>query len=177
VVGYTSFLFHFKLSRQKATAYFGVLLALALALSWLEQFLLPLLALPPGVKPGLSNIPVMLAAGWFGPGAGLLLAMGKAVFAGATRGLTAMLLSGAGGLPSALATGFLLRKPHKQLGNPGIGIVGAITHNAAQLGAAAVLMRTASVFYATPVLLLASVLSGVLTGSLLSVLRKRFYKL
>jgi len=165
---------------QKA-AYFGVLSALALALSWAESFLAPLLNLPMGIKPGLSNIAVMVAGSTLGLPAGLAVAAAKAMFAGVTRGLTAMLLSAAGGLVSALLVGILLqinknsakRGATPQVSETGIGMLGGVTHNLCQLGAAALLTRTAGIYWLAPLLIVSGLLSGAVTGTLVKLLRKK----
>ena len=160
---------------QKA-AYFGILSALALALSWAEQFIAPLLRLPLGAKPGLSNIAVMVASASLGLPAGIAVAVAKAVFAGLTRGLTAMLLSGAGGILSATVVGWLLklRITHYALriSEVGIGILGGVTHNLAQLACAMLLMRSPGVFMAAPLLIVFGVLAGAVTGTLVRLVRK-----
>ena len=48
-------------SRAKEVALTGMLFALAIALSWLESCLTPILGLIPALKLGLSNIVVMYA--------------------------------------------------------------------------------------------------------------------
>ena len=161
---------------QKAASW-GVLSALALALSWAESTLAPFLNLPMGVKPGLSNIAVMMASAVLGLPAGLAVAAAKAVFAGLTRGLTAMLLSGVGGIVSALLVGLLLRcrggqQATRYLSEIGIGMLGGAAHNIAQLAVAALIMRTPGVFWAAPVLLLCGALAGAVTGTAVKYLRK-----
>ena len=71
--------------------------ALAIVLSALENLIPPLPMMPPGAKLGLSNIVTMFAAGTFGLIPALAIALLKALFAGATRGVTALLMSLAGG--------------------------------------------------------------------------------
>ena len=165
-----------RLTPPQAAAYWGVLSALALALSWAESFLAPMLNLPMGVKPGLSNIAVMMAAAVLGLPAGLAVAAAKAVFAGITRGLTAMLLSGAGGIVSALLVGVLLKFSIQHsafsIGEIGIGMLGGTAHNLAQLGAAALLMKAPGVFWAAPWLIACGALAGAVTGTAVKYLRK-----
>lgn len=67
----------------------GLLFALALILSFLEGLLPPVPFLPPGVKPGLSNIVTMYCLLYLGAGQALLLAVLKAGVACITRGITA----------------------------------------------------------------------------------------
>ena len=166
-----------RLTPPQKAAFWGVLSALALALSWAESFLAPFLNLPMGVKPGLSNIAVMMASNLLGLPAGLAVAAAKAVFAGLTRGLTAMLLSGVGGIVSALLVGVLLRRGGGQqaarsLSEIGIGMLGGAAHNMAQLAVAALLMRTQGVLWAAPWLLLCGALAGAVTGTAVKLLRK-----
>ncbi|MDR3313420.1 MAG: Gx transporter family protein [Oscillospiraceae bacterium] len=162
------------ISARSKVAYWGVFAALALALSFAESWVAPLLQLPLGVKPGLSNIAVMLAAGVLGLPAGLAVALAKALFAGFTRGLTALLLSGAGGLCSALLVGLLLRRGHRQAQKQtktgvtatGVGILGGVTHNLAQLALAALLTQTPGVFWLLPQMIVCGVIAGAVTGTL-----------
>lgn len=139
--------------------------ALALALSALETLIPPLPMLPPGAKPGLSNLATMYAAYSVGLGPALCVALLKGLFAGLTRGWTAMLMSLAGGLASTLATAALIRFC-RSFSLVGVGVAGALTHNLAQLGAAAILTTPAVAAY-LPWLLLFGALTGTLTGFLL----------
>jgi len=163
-------------SNAHKAAFWGILSALALALSWAESTLAPFLNLPMGVKPGLSNIAVMMAGATLGLPAGLAVAAAKAVFAGLTRGLTAMLLSGAGGIVSALLVGLLLKFSIKNsafsIGEIGIGMLGGAAHNIAQLAVAALIMGTPGVLWAAPVLLLCGALMGAVTGTAVKLIRK-----
>ncbi|MDR0531868.1 MAG: Gx transporter family protein [Oscillospiraceae bacterium] len=158
----------------KRAALLGVLTAAALALGFAESFLVPML--PFGVKPGLSNIAVMLASTVLGWPAGLAIALAKAAFAGATRGLTAMLLSGAGGVCSALPVGILMQHKQKHpdvpLSEPGIGILGGVTHNFAQLLVARLLVGTPAVWGLAPLLIVAGAAAGAVTGMLMKLLRR-----
>ena len=161
-----------------------MLSALALALSWAESFLAPLLNLPMGVKPGLSNIALMMASAVLGLPAGLAVAAAKAVFAGITRGLAAMLLSAAGGTVSALLVGALLRcrggvsaARNRGLSEIGIGMLGGTAHNLAQLAVAALMMHAPGVLWAAPVLVACGALAGAVTGTAVKYLRKaKFFR-
>lgn len=144
----------------------AILAALALALSALEGIFTPLL--PPGVKPGLANIAVMVAALLCGAPSALFIALCKALFALATRGAVAFLMSLSGGL---CATGLMLllfyRAP--RVGLAGISVLCALMHNAAQLTVAALLLGRAVLAYA-PLSLLLSVPCGIVTGAILAVM-------
>lgn len=154
----------------------GLLGALAIALSAAESLFPPLPFLPPGAKPGLSNIAAMFAAGQVGLGPALCIALIKAGFAGVTRGVTALLMSLAGGVCSTLVMAALLRMRKRPWGLMGVGIAGALTHNLAQLAVAATLVSSAFLTY-LPWLLVFAVITGSLTGILLRALWPALQKL
>ena len=79
------------------TALLGMLFALAMALSFLESTLTPVLGLMPAIKIGLSNIVVMYALLMLGRRPAFLLVLLKAGFAFLVRGATAGFLSLCGG--------------------------------------------------------------------------------
>ena len=108
----------------------------------------------------------MYAAGSLGIIPALGIALIKGLFAGFTRGFTAFLMSTCGGLLSTLLMGYLLHMKKRPFGLVGIGIAGAVAHNAAQLGVAALLTTSAVVAYA-PFLLLFSLITGTATGLVL----------
>lgn len=145
------------------TALFGLLAALAVALSYLESLLPTAAFLPPGAKPGFSNLVNLFAASFMGTLPALGIALLKACFAGLTRGLTAFLMSLCGGVLSTLLMCLLLRR-QKRLSFIGIGVAGAVCHNLGQLAVAAVLVGNRSVLGYAPVLLLCALLAGTLTG-------------
>ena len=163
-------------SNARKAAFWGVLSALALALSWAESFLAPMLNLPFGVKPGLSNIAVMTAGAVLGLPASIAVAAAKAVFVGITRGPMAMLFSAAGGIASALLTGLLLRLSAKRekirLSETGIGILGGTAHNMVQLAAAMLMMRAPGMIWSAPVLLVSGTIAGAVTGTAVKLLRR-----
>lgn len=154
--------------RKKAgfAALSGLLAALALAFSMLEGMLPPLPGMPPGAKLGLSNIVMMYAAGTLGLPWALALALIKGGFALLNRGAAAGVMSLSGGLLSTVCSWALLSKTRAGLALT--GVCGALAHNAGQLLTALALTGPAVLAYG-PVLALASVGTGVLTGTVLKV--------
>ena len=152
----------------KKIALTGVLSAQALALSFLESLIPAVSGFPPGAKPGFSNIVVMFAAGTLGIPETIAIAFIKALFAGLTRGFTAFLMSLSGGLLSTAAALLLMRAEKVKLGYIGIGIICAVCHNIGQLCVASVISGTPRLFISYgPFLLLAAMLTGFLTGTVL----------
>ena len=152
----------------KRVALLGIMGALALALSFLESLIPALPGLPPGAKPGLSNIVTMFMASSAGIADAFFITIIKAVFAGITRGSTAMLMSASGGLLSTAAACFLLRSEKINSGYIGIGIICAVCHNVGQLVSACLISGTWSLIFGYgPLLLLFAVATGFVTGTVL----------
>ncbi|MBQ8906382.1 MAG: Gx transporter family protein [Ruminococcus sp.] len=146
----------------------GLLLALACAISYIES-VLPI-PLPLGVKPGLASIVVMYTLIEHNPRDALLLTLLKSGFVFLTRGVTAGILSASGGL---LALGVMLFCHKLNSSLLTISISGAAAHNLAQLIAAALLLQNINLTYYLPVLLIAAVISGGVTGGCLAALLPR----
>ena len=149
------------------TALTGIMCALALALGFLESLLPPMPWLPPGAKPGFSNIITMFAAGNLGLPSALIIAVAKGCFAFVTRGFTAGIMSLSGGILSAVAMYLLLRFASGKLGLIGISVISALFHNLGQLAAAVFITGTASIAYYAPALALFGIASGAVTGIVL----------
>lgn len=145
----------------------ALLAALALALSFLDGLLPPLPV--PGVRLGLANVVVMaaLAELSFAGAAGITAA--KSVFALLIRGPVACLMSTLGGVLALLAMAVAYRWGQRWFSFIGVGVLGAAAHNIGQLlGAVAVL--GSAMWYYTPVLLLVSIPTGVVTGLVMNIL-------
>ena len=154
-----------------SVALLGVLGAEALALSFLENFIPAIPGLPPGAKPGFSNIVTMFTAGTMGFLPALAITVIKSVFAFVTRGATAGLMSFAGGLLSTVVMVLLLRLEKNPFGIMGVSVASAVAHNAGQLLVACILSGTpALVLGYGPLLLLFAVVTGSVTGVVLKVI-------
>ena len=146
------------------TALSAILCALALALSFLESLLPPIPFLPPGAKPGFSNIITMFAAGSLGLVQTLLIVLVKGGFAFVTRGVTAGIMSLSGGFLSAAAMFILLRYGNKIFGLMGISVISALFHNIGQLIVAGFITGTSSIVYYAPALAVFGIVTGAVTG-------------
>lgn len=157
-----------KKTTAKKVAFLGVMGALALALSFLESLIPPLPGIPPGAKPGFSNVVTMFLASSSGIADTFFVTIFKAVFAGITRGTTAMFMSAAGGLLSTLAACLLLRSKKIRFGYIGIGIICAVCHNIGQLTVACILSGTWALLTGYgPLLMLFAIVTGFVTGTTL----------
>ena len=145
----------------------AILCALAIALNFLEGLIPPLPFLPPGAKPGFSNIITMFAAGSLGFPQAVAIALVKGLFSFITRGATAGVMSLSGGFLSAIAMYLLMRYARKSLGLIGISVICALCHNLGQLIAAMFITSTASIAYYAPALAVFGIFTGAVTGVIL----------
>ena len=160
------------------TAFLGMMSALALVLGFLESMLIPDIPfLPVGAKPGLSNVVTMYVASVMGfPGA-ICITLIKAGFAFITRGMTASLMSLTGGLFSTLVLCIVIKQRDKVFSFIGIGIICAAAHNMGQLMAALCVTGTYSLINYAKYLLIFSLITGSVTGFMLTVLMPRIEKI
>ena len=151
-------------NKTRQVALSGLLFALAMALSFMESAITPLLGLIPGVKIGLANIVVMYALFFMGFPQALTLTVLKAFFVGLTRGATAGLLSLSGGLVSVLVMWLLYYHCPLRPTWFILSVCGALAHNIGQLLGASVILSTAVSLYYAPIMLVLGLVMGMLTS-------------
>lgn len=162
--------------KSKKIALFGIMGALTIVVSFLEGlFNIPFL--PPGAKPGLSNIITLSSLSVINIWGGIYIVIVKALFAFITRGTVAFLLSLAGGMLSLLVMALLLKMKKCPFSVVGISIIGAIIHNMAQLSVSMLITQTPALIYYLPVLILFSLISGSVTGVIIKILRPYLQRL
>ena len=142
----------------------AVLTAMALGLSYLENFFPLSLAIPlPGIKLGLANIVTVFALYALGPGQAVLILTARcllgAMFAGTMSALIFSLLGGF----TAMAVMILLTRLGR-LSVYGVSVGGAAAHNCGQVAAAVLTLGNTAPLYYLPVLLVVSLFTGALTG-------------
>ena len=161
--------------KTRRVALLGVLFALAMALSFFEGALAPLLGLPPGVKPGLANVVVMYALFWLSWRDALALTVLKSGFVFLVQGASAALLSACGGV-CALAAMALVRRLGGTVWMQSAS--GAIAHNFGQLAAVSLwFMQSAYTLAYAPVLLVSGLCMGSLTAAVLRAAAPAFDRL
>lgn len=147
---------------QKKTALLGMLLALALILSYVES-LIPFYFGVPGIKLGLTNIVVLMALYLLGGKEAFCISVMRILLAGFLYGnLFSIAYSLAGGTLSFLI--MLLLKKYLKLNLISVSIAGGIFHNLGQLVMAAILVENYYVFYYMTVLFIAGTITGLLIG-------------
>lgn len=164
--------------KNQKIAFYGITGALSLTLSFFENVTLPQIPfLPPGAKLGLSNAAVMYMAKSEGFRGGLYIVLLKAAFTFITRGVTAGAMSLCGGLLSLAAACLMLKKEGKAFSFIGIGIASAASHNMGQLICSIVITGTPALLNYGKYLLLFSLVTGFITGTVLYVLIPRLEKI
>ena len=149
--------------KAKYVALSGMLFALAMALSFLESVIAPMLGLAPGIKIGLANVVVMYALFFMGKRQALILALLKSFFVLLTRGAVAGLLSLSGGLLSLAVMVLLSLLPWKPTYFI-LSVCGAVAHNMGQLTVASFLLSSVFTFGYAPVLLVSGLVMGGITS-------------
>ncbi|NLF34564.1 MAG: Gx transporter family protein [Clostridiales bacterium] len=150
-----------------------MLTALALALSVAEGLAPIVVLFPlPGLRLGLANLVTVYALCRLSGREALSILLARC-FLGALLGgnLSALAFSLSGGLLALGVQALLLRVP--QLSLFGVSIAGAAAHNTGQVLAAIAVLGTPTVLVYLPPLLLASVVTGTVTGAAATLLVHR----
>ncbi|NLP35158.1 MAG: Gx transporter family protein [Clostridiales bacterium] len=156
--------------RSKKTALYGLLVALAFILSYIET-LIPFSILP-GIKLGLANLVVMTALYGMGSKEAFVLSFIRIILVGFTFGnLSTMLYSLAGGMLSWLI--MVLAKKSKWFSMVGVSILGGVFHNIGQIIVAILTVSNVYIITYLPLLLITGVITGALIGFLGSLIVKR----
>ncbi len=140
----------------------ALLAALALALSYLEGMFPPLLPLP-GFKLGLANVATVFALYALGPSPALWILLARCLLGSLFAGnASALIFSLLGGFCAMGATIVLSRLGGLSI--YGVSIGGAAAHNCGQVAAAVLTLGNTAPLYYLPLLLIASLFTGALTG-------------
>lgn len=152
-------------------AEYGVLIALAFLLSYVET-LIPIHLGVPGVKLGLANLVSIVGLYLIGVWGTVCVSLVRIVLVGLTFGnMFAMFYSLAGGALSLLL--MVIFKKTNWFSQTGISVIGGVGHNVGQLAVAAFVVNNAQVFYYLPILLAAGTVAGACIGMLAGMVIKR----
>lgn len=157
-------------TKAQYISYMAMFLTLIVVLSFLESTLPPFPMLPPGVKIGLANVVTMYTLFFIGKKEAFILNIAKGVFVLITRGVTAGILSLCGGILSICVIILLTWIFKSKISYMLLSICGAISHNIGQLTAIIIMLDNKYTIYYLPVLLIAGIIMGSITGILLKTL-------
>ena len=147
-----------------------MLVAMAMALSWMEAQIPAFFALP-GMKLGVTNVVVVTALYKMGcPSAMGINILRIVLVSFMFGGPSALIYSLSGGMLSAVV--MILLKKTGRFSIPTVSIAGGVSHNVGQIAAAAFILRTEAIFW----YLSALWLTGMMTGALIGILSARLVK-
>lgn len=153
-----------KNTKTKKIATYGLMVALAFILSYIET-LFPLPIAIPGIKLGLANLVVISALYSMGVKEAFSLSVLRIILVGFTFGSpSTMIFSLVGGLLSWLM--MTIFKKTRLFGFVGVSIIGGISHNIGQIITSIFVVENINIVYYLPFLLV----SGILTGTVIGVL-------
>lgn len=156
-------------------AEFGILLALALVLSYLES-LIPVVVAVPGVKLGLANIVTILILYRMNNRTTFLFMTARVLLTGFLfAGMSTILYSFVGGLFCIL--GMSLLKNSSSFSVLGVSMAGAIFHNVGQILVAILVMENVRIAYYLLVLCVTGMVSGIVVGYLAHLLLKQYNRM
>jgi heptaprenyl diphosphate synthase len=165
------------MSKTERLVIVSLFFAVALIIAVVENSLPPLPGTIPGVKFGFSNIAVMYVLFFVGKKEAYAVAVLKAIFVFSTRGFVAATLSLTGGLLSITIMVLLLLLFKDKVSYLVLSISGAVFHNIGQLVAVSLIYTNFYLLYYFPVLLVAGVVAGLATATLLKIIMPVFQRL
>lgn len=158
---------------NRLTAMCGVLMALAMILSYLES-LVPLSFAVPGIKLGLANMVTIIALQKLGAKPAVIISAGRIILSGILFGNLAVILYSLAGAALSLAVMCIAGKI-KLFTVTGISVCGAVAHNMGQLLMAACVTENAAVLYYMAVLVVSGTIAGVVVGILAGAVMKNIH--
>lgn len=150
----------------------ALLAALALALTALES-LIPVPMPVPGMKLGIANIVTVVAAFWLGPADAVVVLLVRIVLAAMLTGQLATLPFSLVGGALALAVTLALARFSSLDRVRLTAMAAAVAHNVGQIAVAVALTATPAIAFYLPVLLVAGLAAGFLTGTVADAVFKR----
>ena len=148
---------------RKNLARYALLVALAMALSWLES-MIPLPGLLPGMKVGLANLVVVFALYRMSPRDAASISLVRVLLASAAFGSAYSFAYSLVGAALSLAVMAGLKKLD-QFSIVGVSAAGGLCHNIGQLLVAAAVLETVRLGWYLPVLLASGTLTGAAIGA------------
>lgn len=146
----------------KKTAQLGVYIALAMILSYVES-LIPFSFGVPGIKLGLTNVVTVIMMYTYGIPGALGVAVLRAVLSGFMFGNAFSIIYSVAGCVLSFIFMYILKKTN-HFAIISVSAVGGVMHNVGQLIVAANVVKTYSVIYYAPVLIIAGVFTGIIIG-------------
>lgn len=152
----------------------SALISIAMILSYIEH-MIPAFVAVPGVKIGLSNIATVFALYALGWPYAICVSVVRVFLSALLFGNFVSLVYSLAGATLALLSMILLKKT-KVFSSVGISVVGGVCHNAGQVIAACIVMKTTALAtYIIPLIIsgtIAGVVIGIIAGNLVERIKK-----
>lgn len=158
------------MKKTKQLVLLAMLTAVAMILSYVES-LLPSVGIP-GVKMGLANIAVIFALFRFGWKEAAALSLVRVVLVSLLFGSVGAMIYSLAGAVLSLAVMALLRRTDR-FSTVGVSVAGGVAHNAGQILMAMLILQTKQLLGYLPVLAVAGIGGGILTGLAAALLIRR----
>ena len=155
----------------RKTALYGILIALAMVMSFIES-LIPIPLPVPGVKIGLANLVTIAGLYLVGIPGTICVTVLRVVLIGFTFGNPYSMIYGLSGSFLSLFV-MALAKRYRLFSHVGISILGGVFHNIGQMVFASVIVQTMGVFVYLPTLLTAGCIAGAVIGILGGIMTER----
>ncbi len=159
-----------KPSNNRKTALCGVMIALAMVLSYLES-LIPFNFAVPGIKLGLANMVTIIAMQRLGVKQACAISTGRIILSGILFGNIAVIIYSLAGAALSIAVMWLAGRI-KVFSLVGISVCGAVSHNLGQLIVAALMMENTKILYYMLVLAITGTIAGIIIGIISSIIMK-----
>lgn len=160
-----------KKQTARTVALYGILIALAMVLSFVET-LIPIPLPIPGIKIGLANLVTIVGLYLVGIPGTVCVTVLRVILVGFSFGNPYSMVYGLSGSFLSLLVMALMKKYHV-FSQVGISILGGLFHNIGQLVFAAVIVQTAGVFVYLPTLLTAGCIAGAIIGTIGGIMTER----
>lgn len=155
----------------KKIALYGVMVAVAMILSYLESLIPPVFAIP-GMKLGLTNLVVIAALYLMGWKSALSINIIRVLLVGILFGnIFSLIYSAAGALLSG--AGMILLKKTGKFHVVTVSIAGGVLHNIGQILIAVLVLHTVSVAWYILILWFTGIAAGAIIGILGGILTSR----
>lgn len=148
--------------KTKRLTLLGLLCAVAMILSYIESLVPPFIPVP-GIKLGLPNIIIIFVLYKFGAKPAFTLTVLRVLLVSLLFGNVLTLAYSIAGATISLALMAFLKRIDL-FSEVGVSIVGGISHNAAQIAVACILMDTSQIAYYLPPLIISGVVTGAAIG-------------
>ncbi len=150
-------------NKPKTIAFYGLFIALAIILAYVEVLLPPLFPSVPGIKIGLPNIIIIFLLYRRSAKSAIIVSLIRILLVSMLFGnAMAFLYSLVGGMLSVLVM-IILRRLNF-LSTVGVSIAGGVAHNIGQILTAMLLLQTAELGYYLVVLTFSGIIVGILVG-------------